>query len=131
MFEKEYSMKTDMCTQEPTLPGRTNMLNLQCNLIFDSLETLNIVTTGHESSRSVYFSGFSGQPSPHKFLLSKAVSHLAAKVLKIISLYLNLQCLNFLIMVFASFNCLTFMHSRHLFFIDQENGLMDALHIAW
>ena len=46
MFEKEYSMKTVMCTQELTLPGRTNMLNLQCHLIFDSLGTLNLVTTG-------------------------------------------------------------------------------------
>ena len=33
-------------------------------------------------------------------------------------------------MVFASFNCLIVMHSRHLFFSDQENSLMDALHIA-
>ena len=57
-----YSIKTVMCTQELTLPGRTNtcMLNLQCHLIFDSLWTLNLVTTGHESSKSVYFSGFSG-----------------------------------------------------------------------
>ena len=73
MFEKEYSMKTVLCTQELTLPGRTNILNLQCHLIFDLLGTHNLVTTGHESSKSGYFSGFSGKPIPHKFLLSKAV----------------------------------------------------------
>ena len=60
MFEKEYRMKTVMFTEELTLPGRTNMLNLQCHLIFDSLGTLNLVTTGHESSKSVYFTDFSG-----------------------------------------------------------------------
>ena len=60
MFEKEYSMKTVMYTQELTLPGRTNMLNLQCHLIFDSLGTHNLVTTGHETAKSGYFFGFSG-----------------------------------------------------------------------
>ena len=49
MFEKESAI----WSQEFTMPGRTNMLNIQCHHIFDSIGTLNFVTTGHESSKSV------------------------------------------------------------------------------
>ena len=99
-----YSMKTVMCTQELTLPGRTNMFqDLQCHLLFDSLGTLNLVTTGHEAQNLCTFPAFLDNPVHRNVYFLKQFRIKQQKFSKSYHCKLKLQSLNFLIMVFASF----------------------------
>ena len=68
--------------------SNTNMFYLQCHLCLTGpLGTLTVVTIGHKSPKYVYFSAFLDTPVHKKNLLSKAVSHLAANILKFLPLF--------------------------------------------